>query len=106
MTLELLVTYDGDPYANAEVFVNRRNTFTNATYEKMTDGNGKVTLVFPTNGIGNEELRIIVKKDINNSVEMSIQTIVGVFWIVILVIALVAVILSLYFLRRKSKNSN
>lgn len=109
VTLTFRVTYDGAPYANAEITVLHRRTPTNASHKTYTNANGQANITISANEIGIHELDIIIKKDTYNYTKQTINVAVGILWIAAAIFAVGTITLSLlYFkkLRKRSRNLN
>jgi hypothetical protein len=103
-TLNFLVAYNGDAYANAEVTVSQRDAFTDRTYKAFTDQNGEAKITIHSDGPGLNHLSITVSKDEFNYVEQTIDYTVGNSWYVIIIVAFIAVaVLAILYLRKRRK---
>jgi len=100
-TLNLIVMYDGAPYANAKISVLQRGMFTSANYESSTDENGIANIVVRASGPEVESLDITVTKDAFNYEKKIITVTVGTLWISAAVFVVATVTLSFLYLRMR-----
>jgi hypothetical protein len=98
------VTYNGDPFANAEVTVTQAGTFTSRVYNVSTDQNGEAVITVYSNGPESDQLSVKVSKDEFNFTQQTISYTVGASWIAVVLVAVVAVVvLAILFMRKRRK---
>jgi hypothetical protein len=102
-TLNFSVTYDGNPYPNANITVYQKGTFTDGTYSKLTDENGKASIIVRANAPEADELDINVAKNDFNYTNQVFTFTIGIMWFLIGSIAIVLIIASLLYLRMHKK---
>lgn len=103
-TLSFHVTYNGDPFANAEISVIQRGTFTSRTYSASTNQNGEATIIVYSNGPGSDKLNITITKDEFNYTEQTVSYFVGASWIAtIAVVAVVVATIAFFLVKRLRK---
>lgn len=102
--LDICVMYDGNPYANAEINVLQKGTFTNRTYETSTNENGWASLKVHAVGPEIEKLEIYIKKDAYNYTTHNTTIIVGTLWIALIISAFILLtLLLIYYLKFSRK---
>ena len=104
-TLNFSVTYDGDPYANAEITVLQKGMATRATYKTYTDATGRASITVRANELGIQELGIMITKDTHNYTKQTINVAVGILWILAAVLVVGTITLSLLYFRIWRKRS-
>jgi len=90
-TLNIDVTYNGEPYGNAKVLVTQIGTLHTETYSTSTDQYGKASITVFSNFPEWSKLDIKVSKDEFNYVEQKVSYIVGALWIVAIVFAVILI---------------
>ena len=106
-TLNISVTYDEDPYANAEITVLQKGMITRTTYKTYTDATGRASITVRANDPGIQELDIMITKEPHNYTKQTINIAVGIFWILAAVLVVGTITLSLFYFRiwrRRSRN--
>lgn len=106
-TLNISVTYDEDPYANAEITVLQKGMITRTNYKTYTDETGRASITVRANVPGIQELDITIAKDTHNHTKQTINIAVGILWILAAVLAVGTITLSLLYFRiwkRRSRN--
>lgn len=104
-TLNINVTYDGEPYANAEITVLQKGMVTGATYKTYTDATGRASITVRAKELGIQELDIMITKDVHNFTMQTINVAVGILWILVTVLVVGATILSFLFFRLRRKRN-
>ncbi len=102
-TINVVVTFDGDPCPNANVIVHQEGTFTDRTYTAITDQNGEANIVVAAGAPEADQFTIKVAKDAYNTAEQVLGAMIGITWIVIVLLVIILIVVSLIFLRRHKK---
>jgi len=98
------VTYNWNPYPNANVAVHQKGTFTDRTYNALTDQDGKASIVVTANAPEAEELDVKVSKDSYNYSSEVFTLAVGITCLLIVVIAVdLLIAASVIYLRKHRK---
>jgi hypothetical protein len=101
--LRIKVTYGGESYADANITVAQKGTFTSRTYEASTDQNGEATIAVVSNGPEMNQLTIKVAKDDYNYTEQTLSVTVGISWILTALIVIALTVLLVVFIRKRKK---
>jgi hypothetical protein len=97
-TLQIHVTYNGDPFANAQVNVTQ--TGNEQAYTATTDQNGNAQIVIHSN-FGFNQIIVKVSKDLYNYVQNTVSYFAGFTLIIIAIVVAFALVITVIMLRRK-----
>ena len=103
--ININVTYDQDPYANAKITINQKGIFTQKTYETTTNEKGQATITIYSGLPDIEELEIHIKKDNYNNITHIVNLTIGSLWIALIAITVLGTIIIVIY-KYKTKNSS
>jgi hypothetical protein len=102
-TLQIHVTYNGDPLANSQVNVTQTGNAN--TYIATTDQNGNAQITIHSN-VGSNQLSVKVNKDQYNYIQKTVSYFAGFSWIIIAIaIAIVLVFVATAIILRRKRLS-